>query len=269
MRLSQPNGPYQGIPKEDVFFVADDRYVQLGVGFVILSMQTEMYPERPMQIYIQVDAQPSARNLLLGALLARAEQYRAMYPQLRGRIYTQLVPTQWEMINFYSHNGFANNDAEEEYIFTLPDIKVNTPPMSCQFASVPLQTLEQTHAFLARLNAYRMTPITMDYLMLQMQQPYFMALGYYRGGQPIAEILVSGSRPDTGGLVMLYCRSEYRRSGIGKSLLTSAAGLLRERGVTQCVTLVFSRNEPQIGLMKSLAASRRRIVSILPGIDIG
>ncbi len=42
MRLSHPMAPYQGIPAEDVFFVASDRYVQLGVGYAMLTMNTQM-----------------------------------------------------------------------------------------------------------------------------------------------------------------------------------------------------------------------------------
>ncbi len=269
MHLSHPAAPFQGIPREDVFFVANDQFVQLGYGYIILSMQMEVYPERPMQIYINIEAQPSARNLLLGALLARAEQIRAQYPHLKGRISTQLAPNQFDLITFYNQNGFTSNDAEEEHIFTLPNVPAPTPPMSCQFASVPLQTAEQTQAFLARMNMYRMTPITMDYMTLQMQQPYFMALGFYRGGQPIAEIMMSGYRPDMAALVMVYVRNEHRRHGVGSALVRSASALLRERGVTHCITQVYSRNEPQMKLMKSLGASRRRIVGILPSMDIG
>ena len=80
MRLSHPTAPYQGIPPQDVFFVANDRYVQMGLGFVIPTMNTEMYPDKPLEIYLYIEAQPSARDLLLGALLGRAEQMRARFP---------------------------------------------------------------------------------------------------------------------------------------------------------------------------------------------
>lgn len=269
MRLSHPSIPYQGIPQENVFFAYNEQYVQMGMGYIILSMQPELYPDRPLQLYLYIKAQPTGRNILLGALLARAEQMRAMYPYLRGRIYTQLLPTEWDMLNFYNHNGFSNNDSEDEYIFTLPEASEVIPPMSCQFASVPLQTPEMSRAFLDRMNLYRLSPITMDYLSVQLQQPYFMALGYYRGGQPIAEIMLSGTGGDSAGLIMMYVRAEYRKRGIAKSLLTAASGLLRERGITQCMAHVYSGNAPQVALMKSFAASRRRIVSILPTIDIG
>ena len=71
MRITHPNASYQGVAPENVFFVANDQQVQMGTGYVIPFMQAEMYPDRPLHLYMQIDAQPSARALLYGALLAR------------------------------------------------------------------------------------------------------------------------------------------------------------------------------------------------------
>ncbi len=267
MRLSHPTAPYQGIPPQDVFFAASDRFVQMGLGFVIPTMNVEMYPDRPLEIYIYIDAQPSARDLLLGALLGRAEQMRARFPGVPGRIYTELASSDWEMLNFYSRNGFMNADAQEEYLMPVPVAPAQTP-MGCQLASVPLSSPQEQLGFLQRLNAFRMTPITHDFLTLQMQQPYFMALGFYRAGQPISEMLMTGVTPDSAALVSLYTRSEHRRKGIARALILSAAGLLRERETRQIVTQIYSRSQAQIGLVRAFGGSRRRIVTILPSIDI-
>lgn len=267
MRLSHPSAPYQGIPPQDVFFAANDRYVQMGVGFVILSMNIQMYPQKPLEIFIHIDAQPSARDLLLGALLGRAEQMKAGFPGLAGRIYTELASGNWEMLNFYSRNGFVNADAQEEYVMPVPPGLAQIP-MGCQLASVPLSSQQEQYNFLERLNAHRMTPISLDFLTLQMQQPYFMALGFYRGGQPLAEMLMSGVSPDSSALISLYTRSEYRRKGIAKAMILSAAALLRERDTKQIVTQIYSRCTAQMALVKTFNASRRRIVTILPSIEL-
>ena len=269
MHLSNPSAPFQGIPKEDVFFVSSDQYVQLGYGYLVLSMQPRLYPDRPMQIYFHIEAQLSARSILLGALLGRTEQIRAMYPNLKGRIYTQLSADDWEMLNFYTSSGFASDNAEEEHIFSILSDRVPSPPMGCQFASVPLQDVNQCNGFLARLNSHRLSPISMDYLTLHMQQPYFMALGFYRGGQPLAEMIMSGSRPDASGLIMLYVQPEHRRRKLGSTLVHSGCALLKAKGVSQCIAQIHSNNPAQVGLLKSLGASRRKVVSLLPGINIG
>ena len=120
MRLSQPSAPFQGVPAEDVFFAANDQFVQMGVAYIILNLQEELYPERPVQLYIDIQSQPTARNLLLGALMGRAEQLLAQFPQAKGRIYTEIAPTQFDLVSFYNQSGFSAGDAREEYIFPLP-----------------------------------------------------------------------------------------------------------------------------------------------------
>ena len=98
MRLSHPTAPYLGIPPQDVFFVASDRFVQLGLGYVVPSLNREMYREQPLEIYVHIEAQPSARDLLLGALLGRAEQIRAQFPGTTGRI-CGAGAANWEMLS--------------------------------------------------------------------------------------------------------------------------------------------------------------------------
>ena len=268
MRLSHPNAPYQGIPAEDVFFAASDEYVQLGLGYIIINLQEETYPERPVQLYVDIKAQPSSRNLLLGALLGRAEQIRAAYPQVKGRIYTQIAPSQFDLVTFYNQNGFAANDAREEHMFFL-QTGAAQPPMGCEFASVPLQSAQEQYDFLYRLNRYRMTPITHDFLTLQMQQPYFLALGYYRAGHPIAEMLLTGTSADTCALIMLYVQRDMRRKGVARSLLQSGANLFGERGGINILTQVYTANAPQMGLMRSLSSNKRKIIAVLPNIEFG
>ncbi|MGI6686818.1 MAG: GNAT family N-acetyltransferase [Christensenellales bacterium] len=268
MRLSHPSAPFQGVPAEDVFFAANDQYIQMGVGFVVLSFQEEARPERPLQLYVDIKSQPSARNLLLGALLGRSEQMRAAFPGVKGRIYTELPPTQFDMLNFYTQNGFAADDATEEHLIQLPT-GASQPPMGCEFASVPLQSVQEQYAFLQRLNKYRLSPIAHDYLTLQMQQPYFLALGYYRGGHPIAEMMMTGANADTAALVMIYVQRDMRRRGVARSLLTAGSDLLRQRGVSQALTHVSSGSAQQIGLIRMMSGTRRKIISILPNLPFG
>lgn len=266
MQLTHPLAPFQGIPAENIFFASNHQYVQMGMGMLICGMQAEMYPNAPAQFYVDIKAQPSARNLILGALLAKADQTRTLTnPQMQGRIYTELTPNQWDLINFYNRSGFVTEDAQEEYVFPLPEGKTQ-PPMGCSFASVPLSTPQEQQAFVQRLNRYRLNPITQDYLVLQMQQPYFLALGYYRGGFPIAEMMMTGASTEMAALVMVYVQSDLRRRGIAKSLIQAGSDLLREKNIKQAMTQIYSRAEGHKALMNSLGGNRRRILSVLPAI---
>jgi len=266
MRITHPQAPFQGVAPENVFFVANDQQIQLGTGYVMHFFQGEMYPERPSHIFMQIDAQPSARALMYGALLARAEQLRAQTPHLPARLYAQVTPEDAEMLRFYESCGMVYDDAEELYRFNLPE-GVARAPMGMQFASVPLADEISQNAFLQRINAHRIQPLTRDYLQLCQQQQHFMALGFYRGGQPVCETLITGTGYQA-TLIMVYTRSDFRRQGMAKQLLGAAASLLRERGVTTVYTHIFRRNAPQAALMKHLNATFVRTVTALPGIDL-
>ena len=266
MRITHPQAPFQGVAPENVFFVANDQQIQLGTGYVMQFFQGEMYPERPNHLFIQIDAQPSARALMYGALLARADQLRAQTPHLPARLYAQVMPDNLDMLRFYESVGMKNDDGEDMFRFLPPD-GVARAPIGMTFASVPLSDEMSQNAFLNRINAQRIQPITRDYLQLWQQQQHFMALGFYRGGQPICETIITGTGTNA-TLLMIYTRSDFRRQGLAKQLLGAASALLKERGVTMIYTHIFRRNQPQVALMKRLNGTFVRTVTALPGMDL-
>ena len=266
MRITHPQAAFQGVAPENVFFVANDQQIQLGTGYVIQFFQGEMYPERPNHLFLQIEAQPSARALMFGALLARGEQLRAQTPHLPARLYAQVTPDNLELLRFYESVGLKNDDGEDLYRF-LPPEGVARAPMGMEFASVPLGDEASQNAFLARINAQRIQPITRDYLQLWQQQQHFMALGFYRGGQPVCETILTGTGANA-TLLMIYTRSDMRRQGLAKQLLGAASALLRERGVAMMYTHVFRRNIPQMAMMRRVNAVFVRTVTCLPGIDL-
>ena len=266
MHLTHPIEPYQGVAPENCIFAANEQGIQIGMGALTPFYQGELYPEAPLHIYMQLEAQPAARHLLLGALLARAEQIRAQSPGVSGRLYAQIAPENWDLANFYTKAGFKADDSEDLYHFPLP-VWPALPPVSCNYGSVSLKTPQEVTAFLDRLNAYRIAPIDMDFFSQCMQMEHFTAIGYYRGGNAVAEALLTGAGQNV-TLVSLYVRSDYRRQGYAKAILGAAGDILRPRGVTQVSARVFSRNQPQVALMRTAAGKKVRTLSILPGMKL-
>lgn len=266
MRITHPQAAFHGIAPENMFFVANDQQIQLGTGYVVQFFQGELYPERPNHLFIQIDCQPSGRALMFGALLARAYQLKAQNPNLPARLYAQVPPENLEMLRFYEACGLRNDDGEDMFRF-LPPAGVPQAPMGMQFASVPLQDENSQNAFLNRINAQRIQPFTRDHLQLWQQQQHFMALGFYRNGQPVSECIITGTG-SSATLLMIYTRSDYRRQGMAKNLIGAASALLRERGVNTMYTHIFRRNIPQAGLMRRLNGAFVRTVSALPGMDL-
>ncbi len=266
MRITHPQTAFQGIAPENMFFVANDQQIQLGTGYVLQFFQGELYPERPNHLYMQIDCQPSARALMFGALLARAYQLKARNPAIPARLYAHVPPENLDMLRFYESCGLRNDDGEDMFRF-LPPAGVPQAPMGMVFAYVPLNDEASQHAFLNRLNAQRIQPFTRDYLQLWQQQQHFMALGFYRDGQPLCEAVVTGAG-SSATLLMIYTRSDSRRQGMAKNLLGATCALLRQRGVNTMYTHVFRRNVPQMALMKHLNGAFVLTVTALPGVDL-
>lgn len=266
MRISHPQTEYQGIVPENVFFVTDDRHVQTGTGYVVRFMQEELYPERPLHLFLQIDTQPAARALMFGALLARADQLRAENPERQARLYTQVDPNNQELLQFYEKCGLKNDDGEDRYRFPLPTARLQ-PPMGMQFNTVPLMDEMSRDQFLNRLNRYRIAPFTRDYLTLWQQHPHFMAMGFYRDGRPVCETVITGGG-DTATLLMIYTDAQYRRQGMASQLLSCASAYLKEQGVQSMYTHIFRRNAAQNGLMRHLGAALMGTVTAMPGMDM-
>ncbi len=267
MQITHPQAPYRGIPAEDMFFVSNDQQIQMGSGYLIPFVQRDLYPARPLNIYIEISAQHSARNMLFGALLARTEILLERYPDMKARIYAQLDTSDTDMQTFYQNCGFLMDDAEDMYYFILPYTAAGKIPMGVQYASVPLDTEQQQTAFLNRINAMRISPLTRDQLTLWRNQPGFLALGFYREGRPVSEILTSGNGVNA-SLIQVYTRSEFRGQGMASQLILQASSILRERGMTGMYAHIFRRNSAQVRLMQVLAAGFVRTVSFLPGADL-
>ena len=267
MQITHPQAPYRGIPAEDMFFVANDQQVQLGSGYLIPFIQRDLYPARPLNIYMEINAQQSARHMLFGALLARAEVLMERYPDMRTRLYAQLDTADADMQAFYQRCGFSMDDAEDLFYFALPYTAVGKIPMGVQYASVPLDSDQKQEAFLSRLNAMRISPLSRDQLTLWRSQPGFLALGFYREGRPVSEILIAGSGINA-SLIQVYTRAEFRGQHMASQLIWQASSILRERGMTGMYAHIFRRNMPQVKLMQALGANYIRTISLLPGADL-
>ena len=267
MRVYHPLGAYQGLPSENVFFVMDDMDIQQGTGFMLPFYQPDMFPQRPVNLYMQLDAQPSCQYMLFGALLARAYQMRSQSPHLPARLYTQLAVDDARSMDFFLSNGFLLDDAEDLVRFSVPE-EEGRVPMGCTIANVPLHGEFEQQSFLMRLNQSRIAALDINALGECMQRPHFLALGIYRGDEVIGEALLSGSG-DRVNLAAMYIRPPYRRMGMGKVLLQRALSIVKQEGVTQAEALVLRRSAAQCALARSFGARFIHTTCFYPGINMG
>lgn len=264
MTIVHPQQPVNGLPPEDVFYAIDDLGTQMGFGYILYQFQPGIYPDCPVNLYFSIDGDSSARYLLFGALIARARILQNINPQYRARLYTSLNPADTVMKDFYLHNGFDCDEADQLLQLTVPfgDGRI---PMSCTVVPTPLNTWEEQEALLERLNRNEITFIDRGYLDTIRHMPHFMTLGLYRNALLIGEVIMAGQGADC-ELVAIYIDQGSRHQGMGHALLHRMMAIMSAEGVVRVTTRVMSRSLPQCHLMNGFGAVPLGVNMLFPGM---
>lgn len=264
MNVFHPAQAINGIPPENVFYVSDSANQTVAQGYLIQTYHPYLFPERPINLFMNMQTQGPGRDMLMGALLARAVQLRESTPQYKARLYTQVNPQDAEMLRFYTENGFSNNDALDIVQIGVPNARQSC--MGYDIGFLPLSNLNEMNAFLMRMNTYRLNSWTPEMLSRYRACPHFMVLYVSYGRNIIAEAAFTGEG-SRGKLLGLYVVPEHRQKGFAKMLISYGMGKLSERGVTYVEADVIRRNVMQTSLARSCGAILRRTACIYPGIN--
>lgn len=265
MHVFHPPQSVNGLPTENVFYVADSANMTVADGFLIHTYHPYLFPDRPINLFMNIRSKGPGRDMLMGALLARAQQLREQTPQLKARLFAQVSPQDNEMIAFYAENGFDSNDALDVVKLGVPNARP-AAPMGYDMGYVPLGQPAQMQAFLMRMNAYRLDAWQPAMLQRYMSFPHFMALYMSRGPEVVGEIAFTGDG-QSAKLIGLYVSPNYRRLGLAKCLIATGMKLLSEKGVTHVEADVIRRNEQQRALASSCGATFVRTACYYPGLN--
>ena len=265
MHVFHPPQATNGIPPENFFLVADSANITVAEGFLIHTYHPYLFHDRPINMYLNLNSKGPGRDMLLGALLARAYQLRMQTPQMKARVFTQVSAQDAPMMSFYMDSGFSADDALDVVELHAPNAKPNAP-MGYDMGHVPLSTPAEQQTFLYRMNTYRLDVIQPALLQRYMSMPHFVALYMSRGREITGEIILTGE----GGaakLVGLYVMPNYRQMGLGKALIASGMRYLSEQGVTRFEGDIIRRNVAQCRLGQSCRATFIRTACFYPGIN--
>lgn len=266
MRVYHPAQPFQGIPPENMFFVADESNQTIGQGYLIHTYQPYLFPDRPVNLFFQMTGLEAGRDVLLGALIARGYQLRAQTMYLKSRIYTEVAANDERRLLFFLDAGFKKDDQEDIVSLGAPMAKP-AAPMGFEMGEVPLDTPLEQSAFLARMNTYRISVLTGDTLARYRSMPNFLAMYLSHGPEIVGEIMFSGAGPNA-SLLGLYVMPNQRRRGLAKCLIAAGLKNLSERGVNHVDAAVIRRNIAQYQLARSCRSTFIRTSFYYPGINI-
>lgn len=265
MHVFHPPQTANGIPPENVFLIADSANMTVAEGFLVHTYHPYLFPERPINMFISVHSKGPGRDMLLGALLARAHQLRTQTPGLKARVFAQVSLRDAPMMSFYLDGGFQADDALDVVQLKMPNAKPSAP-MGYDMGQIPLRNPIEQQAFLMRMNTYRMDVLQPPILQRYMAMPHFFALYIARGNEIAGEIIFTGDGSDA-KIVGLYVMPKYRRLGLAKSMIAAGMKYLGEAGVRNVEADVIRRNIPQCALAKSCDATFKETAYFYPGLN--
>ncbi|MDO4484773.1 MAG: GNAT family N-acetyltransferase [Clostridia bacterium] len=264
MKILHPEANPMGLPAEDVFLAVDDMGTELGSGYICYQFQPHLYPECPLNLYFSFNAQPSARYMILGALLARARQLRDVRPDVRARVYTDIDGNDIKAQDFYAANNFDLGCVEKFVVMPIPEGDGRIP-MSCSVVRSSLAAPEEKLAFITRLQQNDLGYITPELLEQLMMQPHFLCLGLYRNTELIGEILMAG-QGEMCTLHAIYITPNARRQGMARALLHRSMAVMSAEGVTQVSSRIITLSTPQVRLMNDFGGRDAGVNAIYPSL---
>jgi len=265
MHVYHPTSTTNGIPPENAFVVEDSANIPVAEGFIIHTYHPYLFADRPVNMFISLLSKGPGRDMLLGALLARAHQLRIQTPQYKARVFAQVSIQDAPMMSFYMDGGFLADDALDVVQLRPPNARPNAP-MGYDLGQIPLASPLERQAFLTRMNTFRLDVLQHPLLQRYMSMPHFMALYLARGREIVGEILFSGERGAV-KLLGIYILPNYRRLGLAKSLIATGMKSLMDQGVTHFEGDVIRRNSPQCALAQSCGATFIRTACFYPGFN--
>ena len=265
MQVFHPPQSVNGLPPENTFYVADSANMTVAEGFLIHTYHPYLFPERPINMFINIRSGGPGRDMLMGALLARAQQLRDQTPQYRARLFAQVSPRDNLMMAFYIENGFDAVDALDVVRLGTPNVRPGAP-MGYEMGYVPLTTPAEIQMFMQRMNLNRLDVWQPAMLARYMSYPHFTALYLSRGAELVGEIAFTGEG-ENARLIGLYVTPNYRRLKMAKTLIAAGMRLLGEKGVTNVEASIIRRNVSQCALAASCSSTFMYTACYYPGLN--
>ena len=265
MQVFHPSQAPNGLSPENYFLVADAAGQVAGEGYLIPTYHPYLFPDRPVNIFMNLRTSGHGQDMLMGALLARAQQIREQYPQHPARLFTQLSPQNTTLQAFYAENGFDESDGLDVVRLNMPDARA-AAPMGYDMGFVPLTNTAEFSGFLSRMNSYRLNAWNAQLLKKYMSYPHFFALYLSRGGVIAGEAAFTGEGR-AAKLIGLYVDPRFRQKGLAKCLIATGIKDLTAKGVVAVDADCIRRNELQCALAASCQATFVRTACLYPGLN--
>lgn len=270
MRMYHPARGVGGALRENSFVVIDDAGVEIGQGGLKLRMLKKMFPERPLDIEMEMNAHPVASDTLYGALCARAESLQAEQKGLPARLYTRCAIDDTARHEYFTRMGFDDYDGDE--LFVLPVMQMvgrrkSYPPVGTAIIDVDLRSRIKREEFLLRLKGFGGMEHASEWLEERARGPVFAAKAVYCGSDCCGEMLVYGMENEA-VLEMVYVEPKWRGKSVAHALIDEALRQLEGQQVPYLRANAVRRNQSAMRLFQRCGFQWVRTDCYLLGRDL-
>ena len=265
MILRHAREQFGGQPVENCFEAIDERSGNmLGSCTIYVQENENLFPGRPVRIYIEIDGNP-APDALLGAAVARAKEIAAAYRK-PARIFTQVEPDDEVCLAALAALGFRDSDGLVDMQRKLPYVHGVNLPAGCVTVIDDLDDPLEQEYFLERYNHLFGEENDLEWLQEMRSHKEFKRILIVAPTGMVGETIIwhEGKK---GVISWLHTARKWRRMGVAHALLDLAC-----KEFTRC-DMDYASAEIQVripNLLKVMEAAdfiQTRLIMRYPGID--
>lgn len=267
MILRHAREPMDNQPAENTFEAVDEHSgALLGACTIYAHENAELFPARPLRVYLDIQGEP-APDALLGAAVARAKEL-ALLSGLPSRVFCQVEPDDSALLTSLSALGFRDNDGLVSMQKKLPCEKEYELPLGCVTVLDDLDDPIEQEYFLERYNQLFNEEYDMEWLEEFRAHEGFKRILIVSNAGMLGEACIwqDGS---AGVIGWLHTARRWRRKGIARCLLGLACEEFAKRSLSVAQGEIQARIPCMLKVMEGSGFRQAKLLLRYPGVDIG
>lgn len=261
---SSLNNPF--VVAENGFLCLNDLNEPVSSGYIIQLQKKEIFPDRPLNLYMHISNITGAgpvigRDLLLGALMATSSRIRTANRNVPMRLFTKLNCEDSDSISFYKNAGFDVESSFQELCEIQIPATQSTRQLGCICAVTPLRTINDLNNLYTRMQRTQRTPDDYPILRYNFEQqlcwPFYVAIPLGNTIKVVGEAIFFGDKKGNAVLHSLYVNSPYRSKGLEQAVMAYAMKTLTEN---REIHRFYAYRETIIPCEKEIASTSANVI---------
>lgn len=254
---------YRDIPIENTFVARDDRKRRVGIcGVSVRYMQT-LFPERPIQYVIRMDAREDALAALYGAAIAHIRMLN-LDDELPARVYAEVKAGNEEALRVLQALGFQNTDGVMRmYRRVTGEENYHLPPRGCTIVRDFLNDPIERRFFLDRYNECYDLANDEAWLDELVAQEDFARILMVSPEDLCGELLVWTENGE-GVIGMIQTARRWQRQGVASYLMEDARLYFRSIGISFARMDVWQKAPGAVKLARAAGYSDEETIYLYP-----